>query len=155
MHLEYGLKELPLLVDKLKSYMINNELIVLLRGDLSSGKSTLVAQFVHSYDASIKVTSPTFTILHEYPIVIADKPVNIYHYDLYRKQWQELLAMGFLDIITDSGIHFVEWSCDELEQLLNNTDVPVVLLHITMASNTKRTYHIRLINAIKNCCKDE
>ena len=152
--LEYGLQELPLLTQKLRSYLINNQLIVLLRGDLSSGKTSIVKAFVAHFDPTISVTSPTFAIMHEYDISINSTPLTIYHYDLYRKEWQELVALGFWDMVAQQGIHFIEWSCDPLEQTLRHAMVPVIVMQIVRtAAPQERLYTIKRLNEHKVATK--
>jgi tRNA threonylcarbamoyl adenosine modification protein YjeE len=56
--------------------------LVLLRGDLGAGKTTLVKGIAAGFEAAAEedVTSPTFTLIHEY----RGKRANLYHVDLYR-----------------------------------------------------------------------
>src|SRR2546421_4135195 len=56
--------------------------IVLLRGDLGAGKTTLVKGIAAGFQAAAEedVTSPTFTLVHEY----RGPKANVYHIDLYR-----------------------------------------------------------------------
>ena len=56
--------------------------LVLLRGDLGAGKTTLVKGIAAAFEAASEenVTSPTFTLVHEY----RDRDANLYHIDLYR-----------------------------------------------------------------------
>jgi len=60
--------------------------LLLLRGDLGTGKTTLVKGIAQALDAAEpdEVTSPTFTLLHEYDGTLNGKPVKLYHIDVYR-----------------------------------------------------------------------
>ena len=60
--------------------------LLLLRGDLGTGKTTLVKGIAEALDAAEadEVTSPTFTLLHEYDGTQDGKPVKLFHLDVYR-----------------------------------------------------------------------
>jgi len=82
--------------------------LVLLVGDLGAGKTTLVkgiAEGMHAATAE-DVTSPTFTLVHEY----RGPSAVIYHIDLYRVDSQrELETLGLDDLMVESSILLVEW----------------------------------------------
>jgi tRNA threonylcarbamoyladenosine biosynthesis protein TsaE len=61
---------------------LKNARMVILRGDLGTGKTTLVKGIAEGLQAASRedVTSPTFTLIHEY----RGPEVNLYHVDLYR-----------------------------------------------------------------------
>ena len=82
--------------------------LVLLRGDLGAGKTTLVKGIAAAFDAAAAddVTSPTFTLVHEYrgPLV------SLYHIDLYRIDTQrELETLGLDDLRTPDSVLLIEW----------------------------------------------
>src|SRR5579863_2803627 len=83
--------------------------LVLLRGDLGAGKTTLVKGIAAAFEAAEEedVTSPTFTLVHEY----RSPRANLYHIDLYRIDTQrELETLGLDDLRADSnGILLIEW----------------------------------------------
>src|ERR1700751_5160339 len=60
--------------------------LLILRGDLGTGKTTLVKGIAQALDAAEhhEVTSPTFTLLHEYDGLRKGKPVKLFHLDVYR-----------------------------------------------------------------------
>jgi tRNA threonylcarbamoyladenosine biosynthesis protein TsaE len=83
-------------------------LIVLLRGDLGAGKTTLVKGIAEGFDAALaeNVTSPTFTLIHEYrgPVI------TLYHIDLYRIDTErELETLGLDDLLAPNCILLIEW----------------------------------------------
>ncbi len=67
--------------------------LLLLRGDLGTGKTTLVKGIAQALDAAEpdEVTSPTFTLLHEYEGTLNGKPVKLYHIDVYRLEGERQL----------------------------------------------------------------
>jgi tRNA threonylcarbamoyladenosine biosynthesis protein TsaE len=88
----------------------SNKNIIILSGNLGSGKTTLVKEFVKSLGLNDEVTSPTFSIQNIY----SDK---VYHYDLYNKNANEFLSLGMLEELEKKGWHFIEWG-EELEGIL-------------------------------------
>ena len=82
--------------------------LVILRGDLGAGKTTLVRGIVRSLGApEDDVTSPTFTLVHEYQ----GRKLKLYHLDLYRLESEaELLQLGMEEIEADpNALVVVEW----------------------------------------------
>jgi len=81
--------------------------LVVLRGDLGAGKTTLIKGIAAGFQAASEedVTSPTFTLVHEYRGPLA----TIYHVDLYRVDTpRELETLG-LDDLLDHGLVLIEW----------------------------------------------
>jgi tRNA threonylcarbamoyladenosine biosynthesis protein TsaE len=86
--------------------------LLLLRGELGTGKTTLVKGIAQALDAAEpdEVTSPTFTLLHEYDGVRKGKPVKLYHLDVYRLEGErQLETLGLDDLLTPDSLVFVEW----------------------------------------------
>src|SRR5271168_758455 len=82
--------------------------LVLLRGDLGAGKTTLVKGIAAGFGAAAEedVTSPTFTLVHEY----RGPRANLYHIDLYRVDTaRELETLGLDDLRSDNSILLIEW----------------------------------------------
>tara|TARA_B100000959_G_C14745457_1_gene526896 strand:- start:208 stop:618 length:411 start_codon:yes stop_codon:yes gene_type:complete len=81
--------------------------IILLEGNLGSGKTTFVKCFCHYLDVKDKVLSPTFNIINEYNL---NKSKKIFHFDLYRLESKEdLVEIDFLDYINSDNFCFIEW----------------------------------------------
>jgi tRNA threonylcarbamoyladenosine biosynthesis protein TsaE len=90
--------------------------VVLLIGDLGAGKTTLTKGLVAGLGAADEeeVTSPTFTLVHEYGgerIRKNQEIPRVYHVDLYRIETpQEMITLGLEDLVSDNqGIVIVEW----------------------------------------------
>lgn len=131
--LQLELENINKVVNKLKA-IIKDDCVVLLRGDLASGKTTLVKNFVKSYGSDDLVTSPTFSIQTLYSN-------NIYHYDVYNKGLEEFISLGLLEEFEKEGIHFVEWGDKRLEELLHSYGFNVISVEIEKLDN-KRQYKI-------------
>jgi len=115
--------EINQFLEVLEKKIDNRDVIILLRGDLASGKTTLVKNYVASLNIDVEVTSPTFSIQSIY----GD---NIYHYDVYNKTLQEFIALGLLEEFEKKGIHFVEWGDEKLEDILCEYGFDVIIVNI-------------------------
>ena len=131
-----ALDEINVVVEELKKLLenFNNEAIVILRGDLASGKTTFVKNFVKSSGIEDIVTSPTFSLQSIYDN-------RIFHYDVYNKTLEEFISLGLLEEFEKSGIHFVEWGDEKLEELLKSYGFDVLVLNIKKLED-KRQYKI-------------
>ena len=79
--------------------------VVVLSGDLGSGKTKFVEGFLRYFGLEDEISSPTFTIVNEY----RKNDVNIYHFDVYRlEDLDEFYAIGGTDYF-DNGICLIEW----------------------------------------------
>ena len=99
--------------------------LVVLRGELGSGKTTLVKGIAEAFDAASEedVTSPTFTLVHEY----RSPRVNVYHIDLYRVDTQrELETLGLDDLIAENSVLLIEWG-EKFPRFERERDVEIVL----------------------------
>jgi tRNA threonylcarbamoyladenosine biosynthesis protein TsaE len=99
--------------------------VVLLRGDLGAGKTTLVKGIAAAFEAAAEedVTSPTFTLVHEY----RGPRANLYHIDLYRiDTLRELETLALDDLRSDDSILLVEWG-EKFPRLQREWDVEISL----------------------------
>ncbi|MGA7343611.1 MAG: tRNA (adenosine(37)-N6)-threonylcarbamoyltransferase complex ATPase subunit type 1 TsaE [Terracidiphilus sp.] len=86
--------------------------LLLLRGDLGTGKTTLVKGIAQALDAAEpdEVTSPTFTLIHEYDGSRDGKPVKLFHLDVYRLEGErQLETLGLDELLTQDALVLVEW----------------------------------------------
>ena len=90
------------------SKLIKPPMVILLEGDLGSGKTTLVKSLGKYLGFDGEVTSPTFTLLNVY-----EGKFPIYHFDMYRlSSMEEAVAVGFEEYFDKSsldGVSIVEW----------------------------------------------
>ena len=96
------------LAQNIMELMLPAPRLVILRGDLGAGKTTLVKGIAQSIGANPDdVTSPTFTLVHEYQ----GTKLKIYHLDLYRlERDEELLTLGIEEMEADpNALVLVEW----------------------------------------------
>jgi tRNA threonylcarbamoyladenosine biosynthesis protein TsaE len=100
-------------------------LVVLLRGDLGAGKTTLVKGIAEGFHAARAedVTSPTFTLIHEY----RGPDVSLYHIDLYRIDTErELETLGLDDLLAPNCILLIEWG-EKFPRLQRDQNVEITL----------------------------
>ncbi|MFZ0201549.1 MAG: tRNA (adenosine(37)-N6)-threonylcarbamoyltransferase complex ATPase subunit type 1 TsaE [Candidatus Sulfotelmatobacter sp.] len=99
--------------------------LVLLRGDLGAGKTTLVKGIAAAFEAAAEedVTSPTFTLVHEY----RGPRAHLYHIDLYRIDTQrELETLGLDDLQSDNSVLLIEWG-EKFPRLVRERDIEISL----------------------------
>jgi tRNA threonylcarbamoyladenosine biosynthesis protein TsaE len=99
--------------------------LVLLRGDLGAGKTTLVKGIAAGFDAAVEedVTSPTFTLIHEY----RGPRANLFHIDLYRIDTQrELETLALDDLRSNDSVLLIEWG-EKFPRLLRERDLEISL----------------------------
>lgn len=104
--------------------MLPNGGIVLLVGDLASGKTTLVQNFVKKLGLKDEATSPTFSILNIYD----DK---LYHYDIYNEGSDKFMQSGLLENLELEGYHFIEWADEKLESMIKVTGFEFMKIEIS------------------------
>jgi tRNA threonylcarbamoyladenosine biosynthesis protein TsaE len=81
--------------------------ILALRGDLGSGKTVFVKGLVDGLGSRADVTSPTFTILHEY----RGGRLPVYHFDFFRLEEREsIMRLGLDDYFFGDGVSIIEWA---------------------------------------------
>ena len=99
--------------------------LVLLRGDLGAGKTTLVKGIAAAFDAADEedVTSPTFTLVHEY----RGPRATLFHIDLYRiDTLRELDTLALDDLRSENSILLIEWG-EKFPRFVRERDVEISL----------------------------
>ena len=114
--------------------------LVVLRGDLGAGKTTLVKGMAAALGAASAddVTSPTFTLAHEYQ----GRKVRLFHLDLYRLETEhEVEGLGLWEMAdAPDALVIVEWG-DKFASIMDRADAEV---SISVGENeTERLLHVR------------
>jgi len=121
--MDISLNNIDQFISILAKQIENKNIVVLLRGDLGAGKTTLVQHFVKYLQIEQNVTSPTFSLQSIYG-------EKIYHYDLYNKTLNQFISLGLLEEFEKDGIHFVEWGESDLENILKEYGFEYVVVNI-------------------------
>jgi tRNA threonylcarbamoyladenosine biosynthesis protein TsaE len=111
-------------------------LIVLLAGELGSGKTTLTKGIISGLGAAAEedVTSPTFTLVH-----VFHNHCKVFHVDLYRVDgFHDLETLGLEDALVEPAILIVEWP----EKFSLRSDWPVVRVELDHAGDDARRIRI-------------
>lgn len=125
-------------IAKTFAQVLKPPMIVLLKGDLGSGKTTFVKETIAALGCRDLVTSPTFTLLNSY-----DAEFPVYHFDMYRlSSAEDAASVGFeeyFDKKTLNGVCFVEWP-ENVEGLIKQADY---IIEIEKKSPNHRTVTIK------------
>lgn len=117
--------------------------LMIMKGNLGFGKTTFVRIFAKLLKSEDIISSPSFTLINEYDIILAGKKTILRHVDLYRLSSEdELNDIGFKDKIKENGITMIEWG-DKFESYF---DKPYYELEIEMIEDNSRLYRINLIS---------
>ena len=109
---------------------LKNARIVILRGDLGAGKTTLVKGIAEGLQVASQdeVTSPTFTLIHEF----RGGEVNLFHVDLYRVETaRELDTLGLDELFAEDGnLVLLEWG-EKFPRLVKERAVEISIARVT------------------------
>jgi len=127
--MNFEVKNIEDLKKVIKCIKKSNKNIIILKGTLGAGKTTLVKEFVKDLNIKNEVTSPTFAIQNVYD-------EKVYHYDLYNKGVDEFLALGMFDELAKKGYHFIEWG-EGLENILKEYGADYLIVEIELKDNKR------------------
>lgn len=103
--------------------------VIVLQGDLASGKTTLCKEIARFLGKNENLTSPTFALMQDYD--------GLYHYDLYRLSCDEIMANGLFENFFENGLHLVEWGDEKLIQKLLKYEISVFIVRIKIYENAR------------------
>jgi tRNA threonylcarbamoyladenosine biosynthesis protein TsaE len=111
-------------------------LLVTLSGELASGKTTLARAICRGYGVPNEITSPTYTLVHEY-----DAPRSrVFHLDLYRLRGPgDLANLGWDEILASEALVLIEWP-ERAGDLLPRDHVPILLQHLPNEPHRRLLY---------------
>ena len=108
---------------------LRNERMVILRGDLGAGKTTLVKGIAEGFRAASRddITSPTFTLIHEF----RGPEVTLYHVDLYRIETErELQTLGLDELFAEPrNLVLLEWG-EKFSRFRRERDLEIAIERI-------------------------
>jgi len=128
-------------IDKVAETILNNvhSKIILFKGAMGAGKTTLIKALVKQVGSLDVVTSPTFALMNEY----LTTDCKIYHYDFYRiKKLEEALDLGFDEFIEEDVWNMIEWP----DLIVGLLPLSYVEIEIDKLTDTKRVLHLKKYN---------
>lgn len=130
-----SLNELPEVADAVIE-ALDGRTVVVFRGEMGAGKTTLIREILARLGSEDNVTSPTFALVNQY--TTADgRPV--YHFDFYRiDRIEEAYDFGYEEYFYSGELCLVEWP-EKIEELLPDD---VMTVRITADTEEKRTFEI-------------
>jgi len=124
MEFTYTLSEIDTIAEKILPYLQSK--VVIFKGGIGFGKTTLIKALVRALGSTDNVSSPTFSLVNPYEGA-NDK---IYHFDFYRiKNEEEAFDIGFEEYLYSGDWCFIEWA-ERVEKYLPETYTIVELIQI-------------------------
>lgn len=110
--------------------------LLCLSGDLGMGKTALARGIGRGWGAAIRVTSPSYVLVNQYPR-LKDNRI-LYHIDCYRLEGQgDIESVGFEDILDDDAAVMIEWP-ERIESMLSEDRLWIELGYLNMTRRTLR-----------------
>lgn len=120
-------------VAKILKETLPQNCIIFLNGTLASGKTTLTKAIVEEFGVLEAVTSPTFSLQNIY----SD---DLFHYDLYRVNFDEIINLGLYEEFEKKGWHIIEWGDIKLKTFLDSAGYNTFNITINILDSNSREY---------------
>ncbi|MBR3911248.1 MAG: tRNA (adenosine(37)-N6)-threonylcarbamoyltransferase complex ATPase subunit type 1 TsaE [Alistipes sp.] len=129
-----SLSELPRVAEAVIE-SLDGRSVVLLRGGMGAGKTTLVSRIAALLGAEDTVTSPTFALVNQYE----GQECRIYHFDFYRiDSIEEVFDLGYEEYFYSGDLCLVEWP-EKIEPLIPDD---AMVVRITAGDDEQRIFEI-------------
>ena len=129
-----SLSELPRVAEAVIEALVGRS-VVLLRGGMGAGKTTLVSRIAALLGAEDTVTSPTFALVNQYE----GQQCRIYHFDFYRiDSIEEVFDLGYEEYFYSGDLCLVEWP-EKIEPLIPDD---AMVVRITAGDDEQRIFEI-------------
>jgi tRNA threonylcarbamoyladenosine biosynthesis protein TsaE len=110
--------------------------VIALKGELGAGKTCFVKGFVAGIGSSAEVTSPTFTLIHEY----SGGRLPVYHFDFFRiEDRKSAERLGLDEYFCGDGVSIIEWA-DKFPEVIPSG---AVWVSFAMESETRRVISVQ------------
>ena len=128
------LSDLPRVAEEVIN-SLDGRTVVLLRGGMGAGKTTLVSRIAALLGAEDTVTSPTFALVNQYE----GSECRIYHFDFYRiDRIEEVFDLGYEEYFYSGDLCLVEWP-EKIEPLIPDD---AMVVRITVGDDEQRIFEI-------------
>ena len=128
------MSDLPRVADEVIE-ALDGRTVVLLRGGMGAGKTTLVSRIAARLGAEDTVTSPTFALVNQYE----GTECRIYHFDFYRiDRIEEVFDLGYEEYFYSGDLCLVEWP-EKIEPLIPDD---AMVVRITAGDDEQRIFEI-------------
>jgi tRNA threonylcarbamoyladenosine biosynthesis protein TsaE len=112
-------------------------MVIALSGDLGAGKTQFVKGLAHGLGISMRVHSPTFTLVNEY----AGGRLKLFHLDLYRLETRgQILSAGIEEFLRPDGVSVIEWAERIPNDEFRMTNLKSVQIEILSETERQITY---------------
>ena len=129
-----ALSDLPRVAEEVIN-SLDGRTVVLLRGGMGAGKTTLVSRIAALLGAEDTVTSPTFALVNQYE----GSEYRIYHFDFYRiDRIEEVFDLGYEEYFYSGDLCLVEWP-EKIEPLIPDD---AMVVRITVGDGEQRIFEI-------------
>ena len=129
-----ALSDLPRVAEEIIN-SLDGRTVVLLRGGMGAGKTTLVSRIAALLGAEDTVTSPTFALVNQYE----GSEYRIYHFDFYRiDRIEEVFDLGYEEYFYSGDLCLVEWP-EKIEPLIPDD---AMVVRITVGDDEQRIFEI-------------
>ncbi|MBE2201402.1 MAG: tRNA (adenosine(37)-N6)-threonylcarbamoyltransferase complex ATPase subunit type 1 TsaE [Anaerolinea sp.] len=116
--------------------LLHSQDVICLSGELGAGKTALARGIGRGWGTSLRVTSPTFTLVNEYPRLHDGR--TLYHIDCYRLESAlDISTVGFEDVLDGFGAVMIEWP-ERIEALLPQDCLWVQLAYLNETRRSLR-----------------
>ena len=115
---------------------LNGRSVVIFRGGMGAGKTTLISRIAAALGSEDSVTSPTFALVNQY---VGENDCRIYHFDFYRiDSVDEVFDLGYEEYFYSGDLCLVEWP-EKIEQLIPDD---VMEVRISTGDDEERIFEI-------------
>lgn len=115
---------------------LNGRRVVIFRGGMGAGKTTLISRIAAALGSEDSVTSPTFALVNQY---VGENDCRIYHFDFYRiDSVDEVFDLGYEEYFYSGDLCLVEWP-EKIEQLIPDD---VMEVRISAGDDEERIFEI-------------
>lgn len=118
---------------------------IALFGEMGTGKTTFIKGLAEGLGIIDFVSSPTFSLVHEY-----NGNIPLFHFDMYRiNTWEDLNSTAYFDYLDSNGVIAVEWS-ENIENALPDNHIRVEIVHGVHFE--QRRIFITEVTRLENAC---